>query len=76
MLRAARSPENAVRRSKIRNLAVNHCHDTGQVRALLCTPCHQGIGCYQEDPKLLAKVIESSRAQARRKPPEEFSSES
>ncbi|WP_099515949.1 endonuclease domain-containing protein [Microvirga ossetica] len=50
-------PENAVRRGKKRDLAVNHCHGTGQVRALLCTSRHQDIGCCREDPELLTKAI-------------------
>ncbi len=38
-------------------LAVDHCHDTGAVRGLLCLRCNVGIGMLNDDPKLLAEAI-------------------
>lgn len=44
-----------------RRLSVDHDHQTGKVRKLLCSPCNQGIGMLRDDPKLLraaAKYVE------------------
>ncbi len=34
-------------------LAVDHCHTTGKIRALLCGTCNRGIGNLGEDPARL-----------------------
>jgi hypothetical protein len=50
-------PETTVIRGKPVSLAVDHCHDTGKVRALLCTACNRGIGMLKHDRDLLQKAI-------------------
>lgn len=35
---------------------VDHCHQTGQVRGLLCRTCNIGIGHLRESPKLLRQA--------------------
>lgn len=37
-------------------LAVDHCHATGQIRGLLCTPCNMGIGHLRDDPDVLRRA--------------------
>lgn len=53
-------------------LHVDHCHDTGTVRALLCTRCNQGLGYFKDDPALLraaADYIDRHREVALSAPP-------
>lgn len=49
-------PETAVIRGKTLLLAVDHCHATGEIRALLCKQCNQGLGCFKDDPGLLRRA--------------------
>jgi hypothetical protein len=45
-------------------LAVDHCHRTGKVRALLCRGCNHSMGSYGDDPALLramADYVEAHR---------------
>ena len=38
-------------------LAVDHCHETGKVRGLLCTCCNSAIGKFRDDIELLKSAI-------------------
>lgn len=53
-----RQPETHVRRGKVVQLSVDHDHDTGEVRGLLCNSCNRGIGFLREDPVILARAID------------------
>ena len=39
-------------------LAVDHCHDTGLVRGLLCRTCNTGIGHLKDSPELLRRALQ------------------
>jgi hypothetical protein len=39
-------------------LCVDHDHDTGKIRGLLCHNCNAGIGLFREDINLIRKAVE------------------
>ena len=42
----------------LNGLVVDHCHSTGRVRGLLCSPCNSAIGLLKENPATLLAAIE------------------
>jgi hypothetical protein len=50
-------PETATRNGKIKALAVDHNHQTGKVRGLLCSDCNTGIGKLKEDRNIFVSAI-------------------
>lgn len=39
------------------NLSIDHDHQTGQIRGLLCRACNAAIGALNDDPELLRKAL-------------------
>ena len=45
-----------------RGLHVDHCHESGKVRGLLCHGCNVALGSFKDNPDLLTKAIEYIRS--------------
>lgn len=41
---------------KRKRLAVDHCHETGKVRALLCQLCNNGLGHLRDNPDVIRRA--------------------
>ena len=50
-------PETKVIRGKIVSLAVDHDHETGKIRGLLCHSCNVSLGGFKDSPELLISAI-------------------
>ncbi len=43
--------------SPTRRMSVDHCHDTGVVRKLLCMMCNVALGHFRDDPATLKRAV-------------------
>lgn len=46
-------------------LFVDHCHDSGRNRSLLCAPCNIGLGCFKDSPERLLAAVRYLREWSR-----------
>ena len=37
---------------------IDHCHNTGEVRSILCAPCNQALGLLKEDASTMQRMID------------------
>lgn len=43
------------------SVASDHCHETGKLRALLCSICNRGLGCFKDSPDILLRAADYIR---------------
>ncbi len=49
--------ETKIIKGRLIKLAVDHCHDSGAIRGLLCSKCNQGLGHLDDSPERLRRAI-------------------
>jgi len=52
-----RKPETRTRQGRKLRLAVDHCHETGQIRGLLCADCNRAIGQLGDSAERIEKAL-------------------
>lgn len=48
---------SALAKGPAERLCVDHCHDTGQIRGLLCKPCNTALGAFRDSSLNLQRAI-------------------
>ena len=42
---------------RIGKMEIDHDHDTGEVRGILCSACNNAVGLFQDDPDIMRRAI-------------------
>jgi hypothetical protein len=53
-----------VRPERLASMHIDHDHDRGHLRGLLCVSCNQGLGQFRDDPALLLRAVVYLRQRA------------
>lgn len=57
MIEAQRGACGICGRTDVERFSVDHCHKTGKVRGLLCSPCNGALGSFKDDIGTLEAAI-------------------
>jgi protein-arginine kinase activator protein McsA len=50
--------EKTIRQDAVQCLSVDHCHDTGKIRGLLCNNCNRALGKFKDSLTVLESACE------------------
>jgi len=56
-MKVAQEYKCAICRRRPRRLVVDHSHDTGKIRGLLCVPCNANLGWFEIYPKQVRRYL-------------------
>jgi hypothetical protein len=51
-------PETKVQHGHVRQLSIDHNHETGEIRGLLCFACNMGLGSFKDSLESLSNAID------------------
>lgn len=52
-----KGPQNSFYGGMRKHLTVDHCHNTGKVRGLICSECNQALGHFNDNPEFIRAAI-------------------